>query len=246
MPEYVLSLHFGAADEAQARRLADAIAGTCAVEYGTRNPELHRVNRYPEDYPYCVFCETPADVHPEPLCSPGVVRELHAELQQARAELDTYHAAAYSTDLDGDVRDHLHDLADWDDTDGSAPGWLVDAVMGLLAPHRARAEQAETAVTAHKTAIIEALQRAEQAEAEVKRIRAELDAWKARAEDAERGSIPQLREARQRAEQAEAAIKRARALHHAEPADGRLYCVADDHPAPCPTIRAIDGSNHDA
>ena len=156
-----------------------------------------------------MFCETPADVHPEPLCSPGVVRELHAELQQARAELDTYHAAAYSTDLDGDVRDHLHDLADWDDTDGSAPGWLVDAVMGLLAPHRARAEQAETAVTAHKTAIIEALQRAEQAEAEVKRIRAELDAWKARAEDAERGSIPQLREARQRAEQAEAAIKRA-------------------------------------
>ena len=43
---------------------------------------------------------------------------------------------------------------------------------------------------------------------------------------------------------AEAAIELVRALHRAEPdgADGRLYCVADDHPMPCPTRRALDAA----
>ena len=36
-------------------------------------------------YPYCAFCETPVAEHPEPLCSPGVVRDLRAELATVRA-----------------------------------------------------------------------------------------------------------------------------------------------------------------
>ena len=44
MPEYRLSLDFTAADDAQAERLAEAWAGTCAAEYGTRMAGLERLH----------------------------------------------------------------------------------------------------------------------------------------------------------------------------------------------------------
>lgn len=43
MPEYELRLRFTAADDAQAQRLAEAWAGTCAAEYSTRYAGVHRV-----------------------------------------------------------------------------------------------------------------------------------------------------------------------------------------------------------
>lgn len=43
MPEYRLSLDFTAADDAQVERLAEAWAGTCAAEYGTRMAGFERL-----------------------------------------------------------------------------------------------------------------------------------------------------------------------------------------------------------
>ena len=43
MPEYRLSLDFTAADDGQAERLAEAWAGTCAAEYGTRMVGFERL-----------------------------------------------------------------------------------------------------------------------------------------------------------------------------------------------------------
>jgi hypothetical protein len=37
------------------------------------------------DYPRCAFCETAIVEHPEPLCSPGIVRELRAQIERVRA-----------------------------------------------------------------------------------------------------------------------------------------------------------------
>lgn len=48
MPEYRLSLDFTAADDAQAARLAEAWAGTCAAEYGTRYRGFDRLPALPE------------------------------------------------------------------------------------------------------------------------------------------------------------------------------------------------------
>lgn len=45
MPEYRLSLDFTAADDAQAARLAEAWAGTCEAEYGTRFAGVERLTR---------------------------------------------------------------------------------------------------------------------------------------------------------------------------------------------------------
>jgi hypothetical protein len=44
VPEYDLTVRFTAADDGQARRIGDAIADTCAVEYGTRNRTTVPVN----------------------------------------------------------------------------------------------------------------------------------------------------------------------------------------------------------
>lgn len=38
MPEYALTLHFGAPDEEHARKRAADIADVCAAEHGTRDP----------------------------------------------------------------------------------------------------------------------------------------------------------------------------------------------------------------
>jgi hypothetical protein len=46
MPEYRLSLDFTAADDTQAERLAEAWAGTCAAEYGTRMAGVDRIDRF--------------------------------------------------------------------------------------------------------------------------------------------------------------------------------------------------------
>lgn len=43
MPEYRLTLDFTAADDAQAERLAEAWADTCAAEYGTRYAGFERL-----------------------------------------------------------------------------------------------------------------------------------------------------------------------------------------------------------
>lgn len=40
MADYRLSLDFTAANDRQAQRLGEAWAGTCAAEYGTRNPTV--------------------------------------------------------------------------------------------------------------------------------------------------------------------------------------------------------------
>ena len=45
MPEYRLSLDFTAADDTQAARLAEAWAGTCAAEYGTRYAGVERLDQ---------------------------------------------------------------------------------------------------------------------------------------------------------------------------------------------------------
>ena len=47
MPEYRLSLDFTAADDAQAERLAEAWAGTCAAEYGTRYAGCSQLSAHP-------------------------------------------------------------------------------------------------------------------------------------------------------------------------------------------------------
>ena len=60
MPEYRLSLDFTAADDAQAERLAEAWADTCAAEYGTRMAGWHEVGSQPSTHPVdlsAVACE---------------------------------------------------------------------------------------------------------------------------------------------------------------------------------------------
>lgn len=46
MPEYELRLRFTAADDAQAERLAEAWADTCAAEYGTRMAGFERIDQH--------------------------------------------------------------------------------------------------------------------------------------------------------------------------------------------------------
>lgn len=72
---------------------------------------------------------------------PGCARCMKAELARLRRELAAYHAAAESTDLEGDVADHLADLADWQTENSTAPDWLVDAVIGLIAPVKAERDR---------------------------------------------------------------------------------------------------------
>jgi hypothetical protein len=40
------------------------------------------------EYPYCAFCEEPVSTHPEPLCSPGTVRDLREQLAEAVVRAD--------------------------------------------------------------------------------------------------------------------------------------------------------------
>jgi hypothetical protein len=67
--------------------------------------------------------------------------QMQAEVHRTRAELAAYHAACESTDLEGDVRDALADLAEWETEDRCAPDWLVDTVIGLLAPLKAERDR---------------------------------------------------------------------------------------------------------
>lgn len=71
----------------------------------------------------------------------GALDRLQAEALRLRALVAAYHAAAESTDLERDVRAALDPLTRWDTEDGAAPDWLVDAVIGLLAPLKAERDR---------------------------------------------------------------------------------------------------------
>lgn len=57
--------------------------------------ELERLRRDEQDalrrYPVCAFCYVPTAEHPEPLCSPGVVRELREQLAQRDRDQEAVH-----------------------------------------------------------------------------------------------------------------------------------------------------------
>lgn len=139
------------------------------------------------------------------------------ELARVRADLEGWRRAATSTDLEGDVGDHLCDLADWQTANGDAPDWLVKAVLDLLAPVATERDR----LAKERAAIARADKAGER--------------WARQTIDGLTGKIHRVREVH--APQCGGAC--AAIPCECQPAD--LVCAECETSAPCATIRALDG-----
>lgn len=68
--------------------------------------------------------------------------ELRTEMVRLTAQLRAWQDAGDTTDIEGDVRDALAPLADWETATGNAPDWLVTVVVGLILPIAFRRDRA--------------------------------------------------------------------------------------------------------
>ena len=213
MPEYALTLHFGAPDEETARKRAGDIADVCAVEHGTRDPFVAPVDA--------------AHASPGPTPPTGDLRDRYAEAMRA------HYINTEERDADG----HNPCVCGnwWDDT--MSEDWdahLADAVLavrdaelerlrGELADANTSWERVLRRATTAEQALVdserrraeqgiaagEAIERAEQAE---DRLRVTADAYTRLQAQADAAEAARARW-QERGKQAEAAIERVRELY---------------------------------
>lgn len=140
-----------------------------------------------------------------------------AEVERLRAELAAWQTAGTSTDLDAIAADHLATLADWETETGSAPDWLVTAVVDLLTPITIERDR----LARERDAIARADKAGE------RRARQMIDGLTEKIHRARGVHAPQC------------GGGCAAVPCECEPGD--LVCAECGTPAPCATARALDG-----